>query len=361
MTKESHPREVAQALEEWFAERKRDLPWREAGDPYRTWVAEVMLQQTRVETAAEYYHDFLDRFPTVEALAEADEEAVLEAWAGLGYYNRARWLHSAAQQVVDDHRGTLPRTAEALQELPGIGPYTAGAVASIAFGEPEPALDTNAKRVLARLTLEEGTVDRGAVEDRLREVSRSILREGEPGDLNQAIMELGSLVCQPGRPRCEECPVAEHCRARAAGRQLEVPEREDGPEVVPVAVAAAILRRGEEILQVRAPEDGMLAGTWGFPWAEVQEEGDPTGTARGLLAERGIEAEVRGRHESFTYTFSHRKWTVHPVRLSWEEGPLGQGERWVDPAGLDPDTLPGVQRRILEAAGTALQRRLPGD
>ena len=210
-------------LLEWHDKNARDLPWRGEKDPYKIWVSEIMLQQTTAQTVKGYYARFLEAFPTVEALAAADEEQVLKRWEGLGYYSRARNLMKAAVIVERDLGGRLPDDAAALRRLPGIGDYTAAAIASIAYGQPEPAMDGNLTRVLARVTAEQGCVAEAAVRRRLRAAGKALIDRERPGDFNQAMMGLGNLVCAPVRPRCEDCPVAEFCRARELGCAGDLP------------------------------------------------------------------------------------------------------------------------------------------
>lgn len=255
----------SRALLDWFDRARRDLPWRRVRDPYAIWVSEVMLQQTRVETVVPYFETFMERFPTVDDLAAAPLDDVLALWSGLGYYRRARMLHRAAAEIAAG--GVFPRTAKELQKLPGIGPYTAAAVASIAFGEPVPVLDGNVERVIARrLALDEPP--RGAAAKRtLRREAGSLLDATRPGDSNQALMELGALVCRPTDPRCGDCPLSDGCRAR----------RQGDPEAYPRAVAkraaerqrrvAVLVEREEKVLLFRRPDDEeLLAGIWEVPW-----------------------------------------------------------------------------------------------
>ena len=213
------------ALLAWYRAERRDLPWRRTRDPYAIWVSETMLQQTRVEAVIPYYERFLARFPTVGALATADLDDVLSAWAGLGYYSRARNLKRAAEQVVADHAGCLPAAPDALRELPGIGRYTAGAIASIAFDRPAPIVDGNVARVLARLHGLREPIEQSAVRARLWAEAERLADGPAPGDLNQALMELGARICVPGTPRCDACPVSPFCDARRAGDAASLPVR----------------------------------------------------------------------------------------------------------------------------------------
>ncbi len=244
----------------WYDRNKRDLPWRRTRDPYAIWVSEIMLQQTRVAAAAPYYERFLARFPTVEALAAAPEEQVLACWAGLGYYSRARNLHRAAKQIAA--AGAFPKTCEEIRDLPGVGAYTAAAVASIAFGEAVAAVDGNVLRVLSRVTAEH-------VPARLRETASELLDPRRPGDFNQALMELGATVCTPRNMSCSACPVQQFCEARALGREREFPmtlsrARKEGS----VRTVLVIIRRGKLLVWRRARDSKRLASFWELPEPE---------------------------------------------------------------------------------------------
>lgn len=339
----------ADALLTWFDRHKRDLPWRRTRDPYPIWLSEVMLQQTRIETALPYYQRFLERFPTVADLAAAEVEEVLALWSGLGYYRRARQLHAAARRVVET--GGFPRTVEGLLELPGIGSYTAAAVASMAFGVAEPVLDGNVERVLSRwLALE---LDPKSREARARMLAAlgdgaGLFAPERPGDSNQALMELGATVCVPRRPRCLLCPIASGCRAA----------REDDPERFPVArpkrerelhrLAVAVVERDGKVLLFRRPEDStLMAGLWELPWAAAGEAESGLGERYGgrwTLGER-----LGGVRHSITYR--DLELDVHRARLGRgrtrpeiESGWFGDGER----AGLP---LSSLVKKVLKALG----------
>ncbi len=267
------------ALLEWFDHNRRDLPWRRDRDPYRVWISEVMLQQTRVDVVIPYYERFLVRFPNVQALAAAETDEVLALWSGLGYYRRARQLHAAAREIAN--RGLFPSSLEGLRSLPGIGAYTAAAIASIAFDVPEPVLDGNVERVISRLLAEAGDVKTSAVRKRLHVAAAELVDLERPGDSNQALMELGATVCLPRRPRCLFCPLVEGCAA--SGDQ---PERFPSPrkerareERLGLAVRT---EDGGRILLFRRPDDStLLAGLWELPWLEVVD-----GAPEEALAER---------------------------------------------------------------------------
>jgi A/G-specific adenine glycosylase len=264
------------ALLAWFRVHQRDLPWRASRDPYRIWVAEIMLQQTRIAAVLPYYHRFLKQFPTVEALARAREQKVLQLWSGLGYYSRARNLHRTAREIVARHGGKFPRTPEAALSLPGIGRYTAAAVLSIAYDVPLAALDGNVARVLARLGAIRGDLREPRRWRALAQTADDLLAQESPGDWNQALMELGETVCTPQTPRCSECPVSRWCAARARKLTREIPAPRRKRAAVKIRIAAAILRdpEGRTIL-VRDPgahDDVLFSRMWQFPAVQVRRE-----------------------------------------------------------------------------------------
>jgi A/G-specific adenine glycosylase len=297
--------EIRARLLSYFDARRRDLPWRGEPDPYRVWVSEVMLQQTRVATVIPYYERWLQRFPTLDALAGAGTDDVLRAWQGLGYYSRARNLHAAAKIVRERFAGQLPGDPAALRSLPGVGAYTAGAVASIAFGRAEPAVDGNVARVLARL-LDEPAPGPAT----LQATAAALVDRARPGDFNQALMELGATLCTPRAPRCGQCPVADLCRARRAGTEAlrPAPRPRPAPPLFerPTAVIVDDARR---VLLLRRPERGLLAGLWTFPADE------PRGSERASAAARRVARSLlpqatfpRARRAgSVEHTFSHRR------------------------------------------------------
>lgn len=294
-------RGLPRALLRWYAARRRDLPWRRTQDPYRVWVSEVMLQQTRAEVVVPYYRRFLRAFPTVDALAAARLEEVLRRWAGLGYYARARNLHRAAREIV--RRGAFPATSRELRELPGVGPYTAAAVASIAFGEDVVAVDGNVARVGLRLLgLRAAARDsraRRAVEAALR----AVVPRGRAGDFNQALMDLGATVCVPKRPRCEGCPVRSFCRAHQDGTAPSIPLANTRTPKPARRFMAALVRdpRGR-VLLVRRPPDGLWGGLWTLPYVEAPS----WRAARGPLS-RLLGAHLRGGRAvlGFSHAFTH--------------------------------------------------------
>lgn len=328
------PEAVRSHLLRWFDASKRDLPWRRTRDPYRIFVAEYLLQRTRVASGAPYYERFLERFPDVRSLAAASEDEVLRAWEGLGFYRRARNLHQAARVVVEKHGGQIPETAAELEELPGIGPYTAGAVASIAFGKPVAAVDGNVTRVLSRLFRIEVDVTKTSGWREVWSHARALIPASRPGSFNQALMELGATICTPASPRCGVCPVATLCLARAAGIQESLPRgpRARGPRTVPV-VFAHIESRGR-ILLVRRPDSGLLAGLWSLPGGEFYGARNPRAALRDLVkSQTGLDVEIGDSAAPVARTFSHRRW----VGMIYRCRPLGNQmpdaeARWVSAA-----------------------------
>ena len=250
----------------WAQKHLRDLPWRiEPRDPYRVWISEMMLQQTQVATVIPYFRRFTERFPTVEALAAAPLDDVLKLWEGLGYYARARNLHRAARQVVAEFDGHLPDTVEELSTTARHWPYTAGAIASIAFGRDAPVVDGNVKRVLCRVYAIRGDARRPAIQKKLWALAATNLPKGKAGRWNEAMMELGATVCSPRSPRCDECPLAEVCRARALGIQEQLPTKATQKRLPHYDVTAAVIRKRGRVLIAQRPVGGMLGGLWEFP------------------------------------------------------------------------------------------------
>src|SRR3954447_16114758 len=255
----------AEALLTWFDQHRRDLPWRRTSDPYKIWLSEVMLQQTRVETVLPFYNRFLERFPTVEDLARAEVEEVLALWSGLGYYRRARQLHAAAREIAA--AGAFPSTLEGLLALPGIGAYTTAAVASIAFGVAAPVMDGNVERVLSRCLALDADPHASAGRRQLLAAAAELLDPLRPGDSNQALMELGATLCSPRNPKCLLCPLRSGCRAAAEGdpERYPVPKTKREPERHRLLVA--VVEEASGVLLFRRPDDStLLAGTWELPW-----------------------------------------------------------------------------------------------
>jgi A/G-specific adenine glycosylase len=298
-------------LMQWFKREQRDLPWRKDSDPYKIWVSEVMLQQTRVDTVIPYFHQFMEQFPTLESLATADEEKVLKAWEGLGYYSRVRNLHAAVKEVKERYGGKVPDSAEEFSKLKGVGPYTTGAVLSIAYGLPEPAVDGNVMRVLSRIFLVEEDIAKVKTRKIFENIVRMIISHENPSYFNQALMELGALICVPGKPACLLCPVQAHCRAFAEGRQEELPVKTKKAKVKEVSIAAAVVmdKRGRILIHKR-DQEGLLANLWEFPNCEVGKEQPQKELTAFLKKEYGACVELSSPFAALEHVFSHLVWNI---------------------------------------------------
>jgi len=311
----------------WYRVQKRDLPWRRSRDPYYIWVSEVMLQQTRVETVKPYFERFIARFPTVEALAEAPEDVVLKMWEGLGYYSRVRNLQAAAKEVAERYGGRVPDQKEAFAKLKGVGPYTAGAVMSIAFNRREPAVDGNVMRVLSRYFCIEEDIAKGATRAYMERLQYELIPEGEASDFNQALMELGALVCTPKSPHCLVCPVMEKCAGRLEGKEGELPIKTKAKPPRPEYRACAFVASadGSRVLLRQRPATGLLADMWELPhvefgaagWSSSMTDADlGEALAAWLGAELGAPVAPVGAVGVAEHTFSHIHWHLRVQRLS---------------------------------------------
>jgi A/G-specific adenine glycosylase len=337
----------------WYRRHRRDLPWRRTQDPYAIWVAEVMLQQTRVETVIDYYERFMARFPTLEALADASLDDVLKAWEGLGYYARARNLHKAARAVIYDHGGHLPPTPEALLLLPGIGHYTAAAIASIAFGHQAVALDGNLRRVLCRLFGIDDDPGRANTQRHLEELALSMLPLGSAGDFNQALMDLGAMICTPTNPRCLICPLANSCRARQEGIQEQLPIRATRTHRPHRDVTAGVIWDDNgHLLITRRPPDGLLGGLWEFPGGKRRPgEALLACLHREIEEELGIEIDIGALLCTVEHGFTHFQMTLYAYECRWLAGIpqcLGCTDlRWMTLDELDRFAFPVADQKII--------------
>ena len=332
----------------WYRDNKRTLPWRVPNpDPYAVWVSEIMLQQTRIETVIPYYKKWMRLFPNIHALAGATEHDVLNTWEGLGYYSRARNLHKAAKIVVNQHAGEVPRDLDALRKLPGIGRYTLGAIASIAFGMDEPALDGNIRRVYARLFDITEPADSPAGDKSLWKLAKDHLPKGQAGDYNQALMDLGATICLPKNPRCLICSLMKMCKARENGTQTQRPVMKP-KKVVPhyVHAAGVIVNRGKVLLAQR-PSKGLLAGMWEFPNGRVDQ--DPArGLAKVLKLEYSLKVR-RGEALGFVqHAYTHFKVTVHAFECDFISMPKNGNPRWVPLKMLDDYPMGKIDRQIAQ-------------
>lgn len=305
------PSDLAKELLSWYQEHGRRLPWRQRRGPYAIWVSEVMLQQTRVETVIPYFNRWMESFPTIESLATAKREEVLAQWEGLGYYRRAHLLHEAAQLVIEEHGGRLPDDPAELERLPGIGRYTAAAIAAIAFDLDTVALDGNLRRVLSRLIDLDHDPRSSQGEGKLLEAGGSLLPAGHGGAFNQALMDLGALICRPAEPSCSECPIAGHCLAKQRGTQALRPPRQTKRRIPHHLVTAAVLRRNGRVLIGRRPQDKLLGGLWEFPGGKQDEaESLEACIRREIKEELGIEIEPKERVGAYEHAYTHFRVTV---------------------------------------------------
>ncbi len=329
----------------WYDQAARDLPWRETRDPYASWVSEVMLQQTRVETVIPYYERFLARFPTPAALADADEDSVLSQWSGLGYYRRARLLHAGVREVVARYGGEIPEDLDARRALPGIGRYTAGAIGSIAFDKPEPVVDGNVTRVLARLLRIDTPVGSTATTKRLWEEAARLVPSDRPGDFNQALMELGATVCTPRQPLCESCPLESECAAHAHGEVDALPVSKPKKEPTTVKLSAVVVTSGRgagRTLWLVKGEDALFGGLWGVPMSDAEP--------RDALREAGLRARLQqGPVGKVEHLLTHRRLQVEVYRASGGRGEETKKRRPFREEELEQVGVSTLTRKLLEA------------
>jgi A/G-specific adenine glycosylase len=333
----------------WYDRHGRALPWRnDTVAPYATLVSESMLQQTQVATVIPYYLRFLERFPTLASLAAANIDDVLPYWDGLGYYRRCHHLHAAAGRVVRDHDGRMPGTVESLMTLPGVGRYTAGAIASIAFRVPAPAVDGNAARVLARL---EGSApaDRPArPTEQLWALAADWVSRSRPGDFNQALMELGATVCTPRAPRCPTCPLRTHC-AFAAGTNAPTPARRHRPRLQIMALVTVAVQHHGCLLYHRRPSQGLWSGLWEWPTDALDRDATAARVARGIVRELAPDGASRSRPIGvLAHVLTHRRITIHAFRVALRQVfAIPPGYRWLSPGEESAVAMSSAQRRLL--------------
>lgn len=339
------------ALLQWYDQNARDLPWRFAPSPYRVWVSEIMLQQTRVETVLPYFERFISNFPDLSSLASSSQQDVLTIWEGLGYYSRARNLHRAARVILTEHNGEFPQTANELEFLPGIGTYTAAAIASIAFQESVAAVDGNIKRVYARLlnlSLPFGSV---LFEATIQDYAQSMLPPERPGDFNQALMDLGAIICRPRQPNCPACPVNQFCQAYQQGNQNNLPFRIKKPPLPHFKVCVAVIRSEGKVLLRQRAQTELLAGLWEYPGGKFTPADSSLEAClkREVLQKTSLEVSVGQKIGVFEHAYTHYKISVHvwyallPYAPA-QELPADLG--WVTPAELPNYPMGKVARMI---------------
>jgi A/G-specific adenine glycosylase len=346
------PRELVS----WFEREHRPMPWRSDPSPYKVWVSEIMLQQTQVVTVIPYFDRFVSRFPSFKALAAADLQEVLKLWEGLGYYSRARNLHQAARALDEKYDGKPPRTATDLREFPGIGAYTAAAIASIAFGEPVPSVDGNVLRVCSRLWGIETPLRDKALADDVRARLTPLIRTVNPSHFNQAMMETGALICKPRNPHCDQCLLSRYCVAFKTSRTGELPVVEKAEKVPHYRIAVGVIWKKGRILIARRAEKQMLGGLWEFPGGKQgKAEALEQTVMREIEEETGLKVKVGPPYATVKHAYSHFKITITAFRCDWLSGralPKASVElKWIPPADLPNYPMPRANRRLAGAIG----------
>lgn len=321
MTTKKQHEVITGRLMKWYGKNKRSLPWRETTDPYFIWVSEVMLQQTQVVTVVDYYRRFIRMYPTVKALSEANQDHVLKAWEGLGYYARARNFHKASQIVLSRYNGHVPDTWDEFRGLPGVGDYIASAVLSIAFGRPYAVVDGNVKRVLARLFQMESPVNTSSSVNVFREMAQQLLDSADPGTFNQAVMELGALICKPKQPVCEACPLEKYCKAFGDKSVADFPKKKAKKPVPEKLLVTGIIEKNGKVLIVQRNQDHMLGGLWELPGGEVKEGEDGTLACENRIREQtGIQVSASIYLTRVRHAYSHFKIQMDVFRCQLQKG-----------------------------------------
>ncbi|ARI78261.1 A/G-specific adenine glycosylase [Halobacillus mangrovi] len=326
-----NPSLFRERLIDWFKKEQRILPWRENQDPYRVWVSEIMLQQTRVDTVIPYFNNFLNKFPTLEALAEADEQEVLKAWEGLGYYSRARNLQNAVREVVEEYGGVVPKDPAELGKLKGVGPYTKGAIISIAYDTAEPAVDGNVMRVLSRILHVEEDIAKQSTRKLFEELVRELISQEDPSSFNQGLMELGALICTPKTPSCMLCPIQEQCLAFDKGIETELPIKSSKKKQKKVPYMLLLIQNEEgEVLVEQRPSQGLLASLWQFPMVPLSDL-DQEAVKHWFYGEYGLHIELKDSVDQIKHVFSHLIWEMEVVKARVVGGKLDRERcRFVD-------------------------------
>jgi A/G-specific adenine glycosylase len=342
---------VRRQLLGWYARHRRDLPWRRSRDPYAIWVSEIMLQQTQVATVVPYFNRFLAAFPTVTDLAAAGEQEVLRVWEGLGYYRRAHYLHETARRIVADLDGRFPSDAAVLSGLPGLGRYTVNAVLSQAFDQHLPILEANSQRVLCRLFGLRGDPTRSPGRRRLWQLAEALLPQQRVGDFNQAMMELGALVCTPAAPNCNECPLQSICTARRLGIQEQIPLRVARARSVEIREVALVMRRRGKLFLAKRPLGERWGGLWEFPHGELKKhETHAAGANRLARTILGFQIQVEHEFLSIRHTVTHHRITMVCLQARWRAGSFRsafyESARWIKPLELERFALSTPQRRV---------------
>ena len=339
------------ALIGWYQANKRDLPWRNTNDPYRIWVSEVMLQQTQVATVVPYYHRFLQHFENLKCLARANSQEVLKAWEGLGYYARARNLHRAASLVLKEHRGVVPNHWAEFRKLPGVGDYIAAAVLSMAFEQPYPVVDGNVKRVLARLLMINDPVNNASTTKKFREIADQLLEQKKPGTFNQAMMELGAIVCKPQQPLCGNCPVLKNCRANQSGEVLNYPIKLKKQPTPQYRIAVGVVFKNGRVLITRRKPSGLLGGLWEFPGGKIQKGESPEAACiREIKEETNLAIKVDSHLSRIKHAYTHFKIVMDVFCCSYVSGRVALNgpvdHRWIKLLKLDDFPFPRANHKF---------------
>ncbi|MUK88325.1 A/G-specific adenine glycosylase [Ornithinibacillus sp. L9] len=336
-----------QELLEWYYQYKRDLPWRENQDPYRVWVSEIMLQQTKVDTVIPYFHNFLEKFPTVHDLAEADEQDVLKAWEGLGYYSRARNLQHAVREVVAEYDGKIPDNPKQLGALKGVGPYTKGAILSIAFNQPEPAVDGNVMRVFSRVLMIDDDIAQAKTKKLFESVTGNIISKEDPSSFNQAIMDLGATICTPKSPTCMLCPVNEYCRAYAEGVEEQLPIKSKAKKQKSIPYVTLLIKNADDqIIIEKRPEQGLLANLWQFPMIPLTDISKDH-VENWFRAEYGLTVKLTKELDHIKHTFSHLIWHMDVMEAETQETDVhDQRLKVIDKADVEQYPFPVSHQKI---------------
>jgi len=341
------------ALIVWYQAKKRSLPWRNTKDPYRIWVSEVMLQQTQVATVVPYYHRFLQHFADLKSLARADSQAVLKVWEGLGYYARARNLHRAASIVLKEHRGVVPNNWAEFRRLPGVGDYIAAAVLSLAFGKSYPVVDGNVKRVLARLMMINDPVNKASTTKKFREIGNQLLEQKKPGTFNQAMMELGAVICKPQQPLCGNCPVQKKCRSNQAGEVLNYPIKLKKRPTPLYRIAVGVVFKNGRVLITRRKPSGLLGGLWEFPGGKIQKGESPEAACiREIKEEVNLAIRVDWHLSRVKHAYTHFKIVMDVFCCSYVSGRIALSgpvdHRWISLLRLDDFPFPKANHKFFD-------------
>jgi A/G-specific adenine glycosylase len=344
----------------WYQNHRRDLPWRRTSDPYRIWISEVMLQQTQVKTVLPYFERFCRRFPTLADLAAAEQQSVLKSWEGMGYYARARNFHRAARLVMDRMGGRIPEDWRAFRSLPGVGDYIAAAVLSIAFGRPHAVVDGNVKRVLARLFAMEQPVNISRTHSFFQAAADRLLLQKDPGTFNQAMMELGALVCTPAKPDCAKCPISGACRARKASRVAEYPLRQAQRRPPLHRIAVGVVIKNGRLLITRRPTNGLLGGLWEFPGGKIEkgESADQT-CLREIMEEVNLRVEIECHLKRVKHAYTHFRIEMDVFCCRYRSGRVrlnGPADfRWIRPGEIEAYPFPKANHKFIPHLKKMLQ------